>query len=250
MAIHFKYLFILGVVFMYLSCTNEKSVEPYENDRGSYTLQVTPTSIRSYRGGGGVFILSMTPSEDFEGKVLLSVVADPALGAGLFNKFLTSETRVAEVTIRPDTTAAAGIDTISVIHTHAAVSDTLTLEVEIVVGRLLVLPRDFAIARQDEFVTWLQSEHPELGIEMGQDWFGYFKYPGWVGASTWIFLNSRWEMTVDWSLMASEVIWLILRKRGEAEPSFAAKKEPDGTIHEVPVSEFISRWDDLGGTSE
>lgn len=168
MAIHFRYFLIIAVAFMCLSC-NEKSVGPDANDRGLYTLQATPTNIQSYRGGGGIFILSMTPSKNFAGKVLLSVDADPALEAGLFNQFLTSETRIAEVTIRPDTTAVAGTHTISVMHSHATVSDRLTLEVEMVVD-CWPLPRDFAIAKRDEFVTWLQSEHPELGIEMGQDW--------------------------------------------------------------------------------
>ena len=131
MAICLRYFLIVVVTLMCLGCTG-KSVEPNTDDRGTYTLQATPTSVQSYRGGEEIFTLCMTPGEDFAGAVQVSVVADPALSAQLLNQFLTSESRIAEVTIRPKTTAALRTYPIEVIHTHASVSDTLICNVEMV----------------------------------------------------------------------------------------------------------------------
>ena len=97
---------------------------------------------------------------------------------------------------------------------------------------------DYAISKRDEFVTWLQAKYPELSIEIGQDWFAYSSKPGMIGGSTWTFLNSTWDMTVRWPVIPSPPFELLLRKRGEAEPAFAAKIDPVGTIHRIPVSDF------------
>lgn len=232
--------FIIPVVFcsiiIFTGCQSDSVINP-STDKDSYTLQASPTNISSYKNGGGLFILSMKPSQDFHGQVLLSVVADPAIHAQISTEVLTREKWVAEIVIRPDTTATLGIYNITVATTYMDVSDTLNLKAEIV-DYDPSWGRSYAISKRDEFVMWLQANHSEFGIEMGQDWYTYFKYPGFDGAGTWIFLNSDWEMTVRWIVVPQSPIWLLLRKRGEAEPTFAAKKELDVPIHEIPVSEF------------
>ena len=97
---------------------------------------------------------------------------------------------------------------------------------------------DYAISKREDFAPWLQSEYPELSIETGQDWFAYSSKPGMIGGSTWTFLNSTWDMTVRWIVVPSTPFWLLLRKRGEAEPAFAAKMDPDGKTHRISVSDF------------
>lgn len=91
MSIALKCLLVVGTAVVCLGCNLGKSQEPNAIDRGTYGLEVTPTSVRSYTGGGGVFVLSMTPSEDFEGRVVLSVIAHPSLSAELFDESLTSD---------------------------------------------------------------------------------------------------------------------------------------------------------------
>jgi len=216
-------------------------VESDANDRGFYTLQATPTSIQSYRDGGGIFILSMTPSQDFAGKVLVSVVADPALRAELFNEFLTSETRVAEVTIRPDTTAALKSYAISVIHTHTGVSDTLICNVEMVDPIPPIESSELDLP--PEFVQWLEMEHSELGIRDGQEWFSYRNDPIIVPGADLeeTHLNQTWIVTVRWGLRPPWIIqpvWFLLRERGKASAMFAAVKDRNGFFREIGVDEF------------
>ncbi len=239
MAIHFRYFLIIGVFFICLSCNNEKSIlEANLQDDGSCTLQATPTNIQSYKGGGGIFILSMTPSEDFAGKVLLSVVAASALHAQISPEALTLGKGVAEVTMRPDTTVALGDFLIRVIATHAEKSDTLALEVKILE---LDGPStyDYASEVHNEFIQWVQDEHPELGIITGQNWFSYnnnpILRPGTPGY--WTFLNQTWDVTVYWILGPTSPVWILLRPRGEPTAIFAAQKELGVPFHEIPVSE-------------
>ena len=52
-----------------------------------------------------------------------------------------------------------------------------------------------------------------------------------------IMLNQSWEIHIRrraWPPLTE----ILLRKRGETEPIFAAKKEQDVAIHEIPVDEF------------
>lgn len=219
-------------------CSDNSVTGPYI-DTGSYTLQATPSSIRSYRGGGGIFLLSMIPSEEFGGQVLLSISADSNIHVQISPEVLTLGKQTAEVTIRPDATVALGMYNIIVITTHDGASQTFNLETEIVTGDPL-WSRDYAISKQDEFVTWLQAECPKLGIEMGQDWFGYnntpILEPGTPG--NWTFLNDSWDMNIYWVAGPTSPVWFSLRPRGEVEAILAAKKELGVPIHEIPVSEF------------
>ena len=205
-------------------------------DKGTYTLEAEPRSLLSYPGGGGLFILVMTPGKGFEGSVRLTVDAVHTLNPQLTTETLSTNKRVAEVEIRPDSTAAIGIYTLKVISEHSMLKDTLELEVDVVdtnvpIERLQDSP-------PSDFVQWLEKEHPEFCIEEGQEWFIWFKYPGLDGAGTWVFLNQSWEMTIRKEVMPSRPTWFLLRRRDEVTPTFAASQNTYNTIIEISVEEW------------
>jgi len=259
MKAYIKYfsVFII-IVTITAGCSEKKSVNPnaedsskIAEDTGTYKIVIEPTlpaplltPMKSYRGGGGLFILSMEPGDNFGGDVQLTLDANQALNAKLTTDLLSLDTKVAEVEIYPDSTISIGAEIIKVFSEHADVADTLELEVEIVEPEI-VEPDSMSIGRyaiklHDEFVLFVKETYPELGITTGQDWFNYNQHPivlyGTPGK--WTFLNQTWDMTVYWTVWPKMPVWFLLRKRGESEPVFAAFKNMDVTIHEIPVDEF------------
>ena len=151
------------IVFFVAGCIFDSDTKKSE-DKGTYTLEVETTGfwdektssfiedgLVSYPGGGGgLFILIMKPGEDFEGEVRLTVNATPLLNVELTNDLLSSDKRVAEVVIYPDSKMAVGVETIRVISEHAGVIDELELSVEIIKSET----EDFTPPSRIEFVLW------------------------------------------------------------------------------------------------
>ena len=226
-------------------------------DEGTYTLVSKPTWLKSYGGGGGLFLIELLPDKGFSGKVRLNLYSDPDLNAELTTDCLTSDKRVTELTIRPDSMLTIDISKpisiveheiyiIGLISTHSERSDTLFLEA--VVIKELSIKVDPA---RKPPVEWLENEHPDLGITLDQDWFYYFAYdgnpvldpmyPSVTGIVTWIYLSSTWEVTEHAWGWPPFPVWILLRKRGEIQPIFVAKREFGNgwtSWKEIPVDEF------------
>jgi hypothetical protein len=67
-----------------------------------FELEAKYSYIRSYPGGGGMFILKMTTKNDFSGHVSLKINADPVLNVELDKYTLDKQSQVAELTIEPN----------------------------------------------------------------------------------------------------------------------------------------------------
>ncbi len=89
-------------------------------------------------------------------------------------------------------------------------------------------------------MPWLSQHHPEYAAVLDQKWFAYNTYPQiWV-VEHWTFLSEDWELRVCFHVMIPPYDWSMmrLRKRGEVNAEFAARRESDGTIYEIPVSDY------------
>jgi hypothetical protein len=180
----------------------------------------------------------------FSGDVRLYLAADPALNARLDRRVLSPGSNIAEITIRPG--ESIEIDTYEIelkaIHALNPSSikryQTIYLEVDV----LQWGPTNPAniIPKMDEFVGWLETEHPELGNFSDRIWFPYMTYPQiWI-VEHWSFLDEDWEFRLCYHVMIPPYDWskILLRRRGVWDPVLAAMRETDGTIHEIPISEY------------
>lgn len=226
------------------------------------SLHAKYSYIRSYPGGGGIFIVYIEPENGFSGNVYLRINADQNLGVEVDTKILNMQSRVAEITLRPTmnisfTTYSIEVSafyspSLSPVKSavdfweppyghHPAVSlRTLYLDVEIFDHSSCNLPD--AIVKRDELVTWLEAEHPEFGMFSNQDFFAYVTYPEILVVEHWTFLYDDWEMRICYHVMMPPYDWskIWLRPRGEINAVFAAYRESDGTTYEIPVSEYPS----------
>ena len=219
--------------------------EPQNEDKENFRIRAKYTWIRSNPAGGGIFIVRLLSGNDFSSDVYLSINAHPSLNARLDRNILNRRSNIAEITIQPDQSIEIGTHIIELKATDSTgpaqtVNDPqiILLEVEI----FNVGPGNIrtAIEKRDELISWLESEQHEFADFSNRNWFPYMTYPGiWV-VEHWTFLDSEWEMRICYHVMIPPHDWsmLLLRKRGEWDPVFAARRESDGTIYEIPVSDY------------
>jgi hypothetical protein len=250
---------------------------PIEDIHG-FEIEAKYSYIRSYPGGGGIFLLNLNPDHTTEGCVILHITEDSHLQPQLSTRILHNNAHIAELTITPKEHIYLGIHEITVnavhikmpilstllillnsiisnhvdhlytlitnLYTHTSFpsilceSKTLVLEVEIYQWSSGNLPD--AIIKRDEFITWLNSEHPEYGHFQENFMFAYMTYPEIFIVEHWTFLYKNWEMRICYHVMIPPHDWsqLCLRKRGEFESCLASIRKSNGTISEIPIDDY------------
>lgn len=231
-----------------------------ENGRIEYTpvditfpapdlLEAKYTYIRSYPGGGGVFPVRLSPDLPAAGEVQLCLKADPALNARLDRRTLNKESRIAEISIEPDSDIEIRTYFIDLVASPAGISHeiatrpvpVLTLEIEMF--NWGQTGPEIAEMKRDQLLEWVEANHPELGDIGTQDCYSYMTYPQILVVEHWTFLSADWEIRVCFHVMIPPHDWSMiqLRKRGEWDPLLAARRQFGGityTISEIPVSEY------------
>ncbi len=151
---------------------------------------------------------------------------------------LTLDTTIAEIVVNPDESAEIKDYTIGLIATHSGDTQIITFDIEMFDWSSASVNE--AIAKRDPLVQWLETEHPEFGNFSNQEWFAYMTYPQILVVEHWTFLNSEWEMRICFHVMIPPYDWTMIqiRRRGEWNPIFAARRESDGTTYEIPISEY------------
>jgi hypothetical protein len=216
---------------------------PSPEDAGEYVLQARHTAIRSYPGGGGVFTVFIDPREDFSGTVRLSVEADPLLHASLSRHVLDERERVAELRLAPSETIGVGMQRITVVAMHDKRTTALSLDVELLPWSQA--PAGMEMEKREDFLTWLRTAHPELGDVTQRPFHRYMTYPEILIVEHWTFLSSDWEMRLCYHVMIPPHDWsmLLLRRCGSLSPLLAARRESDGSIHEIAVEQYPTLFD-------
>ena len=248
----------LLICFMIPGCSDDNStrfeqqvnplsnVKPADTDLSGLKFAIVPkySYIRSYPGGGGIFVVTLLAGESFTGNINLSLQAHPSLNAVLDRYILNNSSNIAEITIKPSLSIEVGIYEIEVraVYTgdpsHSGRYQSIWLQVDVFQwgpGNI-----DDATLKKDEFIGWLETEHPELGDFSSRIWFPYMTYPQiWI-VEHWTFLDNDWEFRLCYHVMIPPYDWskILLRRRGEWNPVLAAMRETDGTIHEIPISEY------------
>lgn len=75
----------------------------------------------------------------------------------------------------------------------------------------------------DVFRSWLEANHPELGITAGTEFEGSFVAPGLLVVSHYLYLSDEWEIGLSWHVMIPPDDWaeIYLRPRGELASTLA-----------------------------
>ena len=272
----------LGADFAIGEKTEQEIQQSHHNiqvlNNNGFKIEAKYSHIRSYRGGGGIFIINMTPKNDFSGFVFLWIKGNPNLNTRLDRRFLNKDSRIAEITICPNESTEIKTHQIVLIAIHFKmpiiatifhfISNLLPARLQFSTNRLygylyasslatsmfeirkLVFEVEIfnwssdnlpdALVKKDELIKWLESKHPEFGTFSDKESFAYVTYPGILVVEHWTFLYKEWEVRICYHVMIPPHDWskICLRKRGEVQPIFAAKRESDGTTYEISLSEY------------
>ena len=209
----------------------------------TFDLKAKYTYIRSYPNGGGIFIVYIEPKSEFAGKVFLNMVSPARLNARLSNDVLDRGSLLTEITVEPSGDIRPGTKYIRLAAVHVVglcVQTVQRIQLEVEVFNWEAGENPNLDERRDLFVKWLEQEHQEFGIFLNQEYNYYSTYPEVLIVEHGTYLNAEWEMRVCDHVMVPPDDWSMfcIRKRGALKPLFAAKRETDNTIHEIPVSEY------------
>jgi hypothetical protein len=233
------------------------SILTINNDK--YEVNAKYSYIRSYPGGGGIFIIKMTPKNDFCGYVSLKIDADSNLNARLDKYILNKNSQIAELTIQPNKQIELKTYEIKLTTTYHKNSRYMRLinwiskirfpflsnlinflfrrfkiDQEYVRcpynnQKLLLKVEMFswtsdsladAIIKRDELIDWLETEHPEFGVFSGKNSYAYITYPAHLIVEHWTFLYDKWEMRICFHVMIPPYNWSMIGLRPRGEFDF------------------------------
>jgi len=210
-------------------------------------IKTDSNSIKSYRGGGGIFIVSLTPVLRLFGHVCLEIDCDSDLNAEISQENMNKWDPVAEIIIKPDIDIEIKEYKITLnasyyffgLEKFLIKKQTTILKVNIT-GWEYSNPTDYIVIKRDNFIRWLDEKLLFVDDFSEMDFFSYIHRQTLV-VTHWTFLSEEWDMKVSCHMTIEPYNWskLSLRKRCFARPFLYLKQDYDGNIHVISEKEFL-----------
>lgn len=212
---------MLSYVFMLSGCWGWL---PHE----TFDIYVTPKSIVDFASGQTCTLLvSIAELGDYISASPVALSVTSSAGKVSVSPETIEGTDVAEITL-DSTDAAVGSNMIVTvegrrkgeIHTASATA-MVTGPVHDPDDRLLT-----GTAVRDEFLSWMETAHPELGISTDTVWIPQPLRPHIMEVLYYMFQSEKWELVVWWHVMIPPYDWArvyLRRRHSEISPSFAAE---------------------------
>ncbi len=206
---------------------------------GQFELCAVADTIQSYPGGGGVFIAYIRPLEDFGGPTTITWEASALLNVEVTKDQLLEGDTVFELVVKPD----AGCNYLDYKIRLMATNQDEMQALDLVVSVVDNSNNPEALPKLNEFRQWLTERDPEAAAVLDSDYFLYKTYQLLV-VEHYTVLTPDYEIRFCYHVMIPPDDWSMIRvrKRNVIEPEFAARRESDGTINEIPVSEYPSMF--------
>jgi hypothetical protein len=222
--------FILAIAG-FISCNKE--IYPLSE---RFDLCVISDTIQSYPGGGGVFVAYITTGNDFQGSTQITVDSDKGLNAEISKEQLNEGDTVFELVVKPDEKLKLRNYTLQLKAINNGEYRQLDLVVSLVDNGTNT---EDATLKLNAFKDWLIERNPQYGSAIESDYFLYRTYQILV-VEHYTVLTPEYEIRFCYHVMIPPYDWSMIRirKRNFIEPEFCARRETDGTIHEIPISEY------------
>jgi len=224
------------------------SGEPDENS--AFHINVIPEQPRedqdpkySIAGQHFVFLVTITDDgQECELPVRISATA-PGAEVIIYQEDIF-EGEVAEVVVIPAQASIGTTIEVTITGTRDSASDEKVVSFEVAEGE--DDRQEYAEELLDRFVSWLATNHPELGITDDTAWNGTMVSPVWLVVSHYLFFSEEWEAHIEWHIMMPPNDWarIDLRHRfDELEPSYAFEiSSVNATSEPVPIEVPETVW--------
>jgi hypothetical protein len=208
-------------------------------------MQTNGDSVFKYSIAGQHFVFLVTITDDGQESELPVTISAKAPGAEvvIYQQDIL-EGQVAEVVVIP---AQASIGTrieVTITGNRGSASDEKIASFEVAEGE--DDRQEYATGLLDRFVSWLATNHPELGITDDTAWNGTMVSPVWLVVSHYLFFSNEWEAHIYWHIMIPPYDWarIDLRHRfDELAPSYAFEiSSVNATSEPVPIEVPETVW--------
>ena len=236
------------IVIVVLACFPPPSGEPDENS--AFHINVIPEQrtedqdpFYSIAGQRFVFLVTITDEgQECELPVHISAMAPGAEVIIYYEDIFEGE--VAEVVVIPAEASIGTTIEVTITGNRGSVSDEKVASFEVAEGE--DDRQEYATELLDKFVSWLATNHPELGITEDTVWDGTMVSPVWLVVSHYLFFSEEWEAHIEWHIMVPPYDWakIDLRHRfDELEPLYAFEiSSVDATSEPVPMELPETVW--------
>jgi len=223
---------IIAVVV--IACLPPASGEPdggEPNENSAFHINVIPEtpvqtngdSVFKYSIAGQHFVFLVTITDEGEESELPVTISGEAPGAEVvIHYYDIFEGEVAEVVVIPAQASIGTIIEATITGTRGTATDEKVVSFEVAEGE--DDRQEYATELLDKFVSWLATNHPELGITVDTVWNGTMVSPVWLVVSHYLFFSEEWELHIEWHIMVPPDDWarIDLRHRfDELAPSYA-----------------------------
>jgi len=232
-----SFLMVLVIIATMASCDKEEN----SNIGYSFNLETEFDSIRSCPGGGGLFIIKLNNSQDQTGNVNLKLNCDEDLNATLSKDYISIDQSVFEVLIRPSHDISISDFIIIVIGERNGQLDSLKLNVNILDWTNQSELGDIASGKKTEFLSWLNTNYPNISINNQTEWEIFSTYPQTLIVEHYTLLNNQYEIRLSCHIMIPPYDWSMikLRERNSFNAFLAARQDSTrGLINQIPVEEY------------
>lgn len=194
----------------------------------TYDINVVPTTVLDLaRGQKCVFPVSFTELDNNLAAGPVTLSATSSAGTVAVSPGTINIGDVAELTLNSDDATVGSSIIVTVVGKRGGEIRTATATATVTepIGN----PDDRLVTGttvRDDFIPWLETTHPELGIGAGTVWTPIPLRPHIFEVSYYMFQSDEWELVVWWHVMIPPYDWarLYLRRRySEIAPSFAAE---------------------------
>jgi hypothetical protein len=197
----------------------------------------------SIAGQHFVFLVTITDEgQECELPVRISATA-PGAEVVIYQQDIF-EGQVAEVVVIPAQASIGQTIEVTITGDRGSLTDEKVVSFDVVEGE--DDRQGDAGALLDRFVSWLATNHPELGITEDTAWNGTMVSPVWLVVSHYLFFSEEWEVHISWHIMVPPYDWAKsdLRHRfDELEPSYAFEiSSVNATSEPVPTEVPETVW--------
>jgi hypothetical protein len=211
----------------------------------AFSINVTPEQLNgdSIAGQHCVFLVTIT-DEGQEGQLPVRISAKaPGAEVVIYQQDIV-EGQVAEVVVIPAQASIGKTIKVTITGNRGSSTDKKVVSFDVVEGE--DDRQEYAGELLDRFVSWLATNHPELGITGDTAWNGTMVSPVWLVVSHYLFFSEEWEVHISWHIMVPPYDWakIDLRHRfDELEPSHAFEiSSLNATSEPVPTELPETVW--------
>ncbi len=217
---------------------------------GEFSINVIPEQrteqqdpLYSIAGQYFVFLVVIT-DEGQENQLPVHISATAPGAEVVIYKEDIFEGEVAEVVVIPAQSSIGTTIDVTITGNRGSASDEKTVSFEVAEGE--DDRQEYAEELLDRFVSWLATNHTELGITDDTAWNGTMVSPVWLVVSHYLFFSEEWEVHLSWHITIPPDDWarIDLRHRfNELEPSYAFEiSSVDATGEPVPIEPPDTVW--------